>query len=243
MEKCIILRYGEISVRGKNRRMYEDVLEKNVKVMLSKHNVNAKIKRYKGRMIALTDSDAPFLKKVFGVISISSAYRVKREAKEINQALEKLGNPIPILKFADKGKEDMALIEKIVKGSSGKAFIEVYPDNAFVYSKKEKAAGGLPIGSEGRVIAIIENERDILAALLVMKRGCEIIPFLKNKIDIVLLREYGCDNEITTVLDAKDALAVITGKKEKFSIPKLNPLAGMSDEKIKEMLRHFHSYL
>lgn len=232
MEQCYILRYGEIATRGQNRIMYEDFLETNVRKMLSEHKIKAKIKRYKGRMIVITNENASFLKMVFGLVSISNALRTKKNAKEINDALNKFDNPLPIIKFADKGKEDKMLAESINKGDNGKAFVEIYPDNAFVYNKKEKAAGGLPIGSEGKVIVEIEDERGILSALLMMKRGCEAIPLLKKKLDISLLKEFGCyNNSIQKIEDAKDVLAIVTEKKDKYNLPKLNPLTGVDAKK------------
>lgn len=238
MDKCIILRYGEISIRGKNRRFYEDVLERNVKDMLKRNNVPAKTKRYKGRMIVLTDAKVNFLKRAFGVISFSYGYRVKRSSEEINEAVKMFGNPLPLIKFADKGKEDKKLIENITLGSDGKAFVEIYPDNAFVSQTKEKAAGGLPVGSEGKVIVAIEDSRGILSAILMMKRGCEVIPYLKKTVKLDLLRTYGCYNEPVTEI-SPDADAIVSETKESSELPHLNPLVGINKEKMEEMLKFY----
>jgi len=241
MEKCGILRYGEISLRGKNRRMYEDFLENNVRKMLSMHNVTAKIKRYKGRMVVITNADVSFLKRIFGISSFSLGYRALRDFKEINKAISEFGSPSPIIKFADKGKRDEKLIEQIIIGTEGKVFVEIYPDNVFVYDQKEKAVGGLPIGSEGVVICYIEDEMDILASLLMMKRGCEVIPFLKNKIDISLFKKYGNYNEPVKYPNYKDAIAIVSRKKENSILPRLNPLIGINKEKNKELLAYYES--
>src|SRR3989338_5350615 len=236
MEKCIILRYGEISVRGRNRIFYEDVLERNVREMLKRNNVPAKIRRYKGRMIVLTDANADFLKRAFGVTSFSLGYRVKRSGEEINNAVKMFGNPLPLIKFADRGKEDKELVEKVNLGSDGKAFVEIYPDNAFVSQKKEKAAGGLPVGSEGKVIVVIEDQRSILSAILMMKRGCEVIPYLKKEVNLDLLRAYGCYNEPVKEMPS-DADAIVSEFKEPSELPRLNPLVGINKEKTEEMLK------
>lgn len=239
MDKCIILRYGEISVRGKNRIFYEDVLERNVKEMLKRNNVLAKIKRYKGRMIVLTDTKADFLKRAFGVISFSFGYRVKRSSEEINKAVKMFGNPLPLIKFADKGKEDKELVENIELGSEGKVFVEIYPDNAFVSQIKEKAAGGLPVGSEGKVIVMIEDQRGVLSALLMLKRGCEVIPYLEKDVKLDLLRAYGCYNEPVKEISSLDIDAIVSENKELSELPRLNPLVGINKEKIEEMLKFY----
>ncbi len=238
MEHCYILRHGEISLRGNNRRMYEDYLENNVKKMLSYYNASARIKRLKGRMVLITENRLLFLKRIFGIISISEGYRVKRNAEEINEILKKLNSPIPKIKFSDKGKEDTELIKKISIGKNGIAYVEIYPENAFVYLDKEKAAGGLPVGCEGKVIVEIYDDKSILSALLMMKRGCDVIPFTEKTISLALLKDYGCYNEpIKNIGDVKGAIAIVS--KEKSLLPKLNPLTGMSDAEIAIALSKF----
>ena len=69
MEKCIILRYGELMLRRANRRKYEDILEGNVRKVLIEHGVKAAIKRFKGRMVLMTDEGCEFLRRMFGVVS------------------------------------------------------------------------------------------------------------------------------------------------------------------------------
>lgn len=237
MEHCYILRYGEIALRGQNRRMYEDFLEANTKRMIHEHNANAKIKRYRGRMIVISENKLPFLNKIFGVISVSESYRVKRDADEINLALKIFDNPRIKIKFADKGKEDLDLTKRIHNGENGIAYVEIYPENAFVYSKKEKAAGGLPVGCEGKVIVEIKDDKGLLAALLMMKRGCDVIPITNKNIQI--LRDYGCYNEPAKDISSTPKDAIATVLTEKNSLPKLNPLAGMNENDIKKSLEKF----
>lgn len=56
-------------------------------------------------------------------------------------------------------------------------FVECRPEAAFVFLEKREGPGGLPLGSQGRLVALVSGGIDSpVAAWEVMKRGCEIIP-------------------------------------------------------------------
>ncbi|MBU0662690.1 MAG: THUMP domain-containing protein [Candidatus Diapherotrites archaeon] len=61
-------------------------------------------------------------------------------------------------------------------------FVEVHARETFIYSSQTKGAGGLPLGCEGTVAVLFEGKKnEALAAFLVMRRGCNIFPLVKNK--------------------------------------------------------------
>ena len=54
-------------------------------------------------------------------------------------------------------------------------YIDVYPDGLFIYTKKHPGIGGLPVGTGGRVLALLSGGIDSpVAAGLVAKRGCSV---------------------------------------------------------------------
>src|SRR5688572_5108590 len=55
-------------------------------------------------------------------------------------------------------------------------FIEVRDDKAYLYSETLKGPGGLPVGSQGRVLVMLKDLHSLVAAWLMMKRGCTIVP-------------------------------------------------------------------
>lgn len=60
-------------------------------------------------------------------------------------------------------------------------FVEVREREFFIYSGQKKGAGGLPLGCEGNVGVLFEGRRkEPLAALLVMRRGCNVFPLVKG---------------------------------------------------------------
>ena len=55
-------------------------------------------------------------------------------------------------------------------------FVEVRDDDAYIFHEKIKGPGGLPLGTQGKVVCLISSGIDSpVAAYLMMKRGCEVI--------------------------------------------------------------------
>ena len=58
-------------------------------------------------------------------------------------------------------------------------FIEIRNENAYFFTEKINGTGGLPSGTQGKILAIIDVPKSILAAWSLMRRGCSII-FLRT---------------------------------------------------------------
>jgi hypothetical protein len=58
-------------------------------------------------------------------------------------------------------------------------FVECRQERAYVFVDKVRGAGGLPLGSGGRALAILKGRKDLLATWLVMRRG--ITPILYSR--------------------------------------------------------------
>ncbi len=69
-----------------------------------------------------------------------------------------------------------------LKGPEKEIFIEIRKKDFFIYSSEEKGLGGLPLGVEGSIAFFFKGQKDeLLAALLLMKRGCNLFPVVKKK--------------------------------------------------------------
>jgi len=55
--------------------------------------------------------------------------------------------------------------------------IEIIEGSAYIFTKRTDGPGGLPLGVEGNIAALVENKDSLKAALLMMKRGCDVLPF------------------------------------------------------------------
>lgn len=86
MDKVVIIRYGEIFLKGKNRDYFESLLIKNIKHALS--GLQFEFTRSQGRYFVENydiDDEGEIvdrLKKVFGIYSLSIAYKVQTKADE-----------------------------------------------------------------------------------------------------------------------------------------------------------------
>ena len=55
-------------------------------------------------------------------------------------------------------------------------FVEIREDDAYIYHEKIRGPGGLPLGTQGKVVVLLSSGIDSpVAAYLMMKRGCEVI--------------------------------------------------------------------
>ena len=94
-------------------------------------------------------------------------------------------------------------------------FVEIRGDRVYLYNEAVPGAGGIPLGVEGSVVALISGGIDSpVAAWMMMKRGCRVIPFYidmppflgDSALDrvekiIEILREFQPDIELHVVSD------------------------------------------
>ena len=65
---------------------------------------------------------------------------------------------------------------------SKELFVEVKDLETFFYTEESPAAGGLPLGCEGNVaVEFLGRKEELLAAWLMMKRGCNVFPLVEKK--------------------------------------------------------------
>jgi tRNA uracil 4-sulfurtransferase len=55
-------------------------------------------------------------------------------------------------------------------------FIEVRDRQAFLFHERTEAPGGLPVGTQGKVVVLLKDLNSLIAAWLLMKRGCTLLP-------------------------------------------------------------------
>ena len=198
----IIARYGEIGVKSSGvRSQFEKRLVKNIKATF-----DCSVDRNQGRIYIYPkqfDEGIEKLNMVFGVVSYSPAVSTQFTFDKLNETLtsyvEQLisENVLDInTKFAIKcrrvGTHDVSsqeiaaycgsvvknVVDALVDLSNPDLtiFVEVRDDDAYIFHEKIKGPGGLPLGTQGKVVCLISSGIDSpVAAYLMMKRGCEVI--------------------------------------------------------------------
>ena len=199
----ILVRYGEISTKGRNRNKFIDRLRKNIKRALSDFP-NAAIKAERDRMFILLngeDSDGVVekLKGIFGIQSFSPAIKVEKDldkmkdaALELFRKIHKPGQTFKIsAKRADKtfeldtneinsefGGHILRNIEGLkvdVRNPDLNLQIEIRKEAAYISAETIKGAGGLPAASAGKAMLMLSGGIDSpVAGYLSMKRGLEV---------------------------------------------------------------------
>lgn len=203
MEKVILVRYGEISLKGLNRSYFMNKLYRNMKAALAQYQ-NINIQQIQGRyLIKCLEEDTgqvvQSLKKVFGIVSISPAFRLENDLDKIKDvALQlikdnnqdaktfkvesKRGNKSFPLQSPEISREVGAHIlintENIkvdVHKPDAKVYVEIR-ESAYVYHEIISGLGGLPVGSNGKAALLISGGIDSpVAGYMVAKRGVELL--------------------------------------------------------------------
>lgn len=231
----ILIRYGEIGVKSpKVRKRFENRLISNIKNILDGH-----IEISQGRIFLYPDDYSKALKllgKIFGVVSYSPTVYTKTEYQSIKGALtdyvRKLIQEDHFSKdrtFAIKcrrvGKHEFTSQEmaaycgSVVVEETGapvnlskpdlKIYVEVRDDKTYIFHQKIPGLGGLPIGTQGKVLALVSDGIDSpVAAFLMMKRGCAVTvlhfnnhPYTSGSLDKInrivdKLKEYSSGSKL-----------------------------------------------
>ncbi|MGJ7920414.1 tRNA uracil 4-sulfurtransferase ThiI [Neobacillus sp. LXY-4] len=199
----IIIRYGEISTKGRNRKLFIDKLRRSIKPLL-RNTPRAKIDASRDRMYILLNGEngsgiIEGLKGIFGIQSFSPAVKVDKDIEKMKEAALTLfqevyeeGKTFKITgKRSDKTfeltSEDINqefgahLLQNIdnlkvnVKNPDINLLIEIRSDAAYLSCETIKGAGGLPVGSSGKAMLMLSGGIDSpVAGFLAMKRGLEI---------------------------------------------------------------------
>ncbi|ULT55966.1 tRNA 4-thiouridine(8) synthase ThiI [Neobacillus drentensis] len=199
----ILIRYGEISTKGRNRHKFVEKLRKSVKLALASFPTS-KIEASRDRMYVLLNGEngteiMEKLKHIFGIQSFSPAIKVERNVEALkDSALEfvrgkyKDGQTFKVTpKRSDKTFELNTdginrtiggyLLQNIpglrvdVKNPDLNLRIEVREDAIYLSCENIPGAGGMPIGSNGKAMLMLSGGIDSpVAGYMAMKRGLEI---------------------------------------------------------------------
>ena len=199
----IMVRYGELSTKGKNKRDFIHTLYLNIKRALKDFSSLEIIERHDHIYIHLNDNDyQPIIERlqdVSGIQGLSLVYKAKdRDIENIkNVSLELIdgepGNTFKVsVKRSDKSYELISdqitriVATHILKNRGDKLkvdvhnpdillSIEVRNDAAYIFCHTFKGAGGYPLGVGGKTMHMLSGGIDSpVAAYLMMKRGVSI---------------------------------------------------------------------
>ena len=198
MNKVLLLKFGELFLKGKNRREFMKLLMNNIRKKLASYQF--KLVETQGRLILCDynlDQEDEIVEKiqhVFGLIGVAVAVEFDTTLENIEDEIKKvdLGSAKTFkveVKRADKTFEMNSMqLEKHLGGVVLDAYPEMKVDlyhpevvlnvelrvnqKTYIYSNLLSCAGGLPLGSAGKGLLLLSGGIDSpVAGYLMAKRG------------------------------------------------------------------------
>ena len=203
MKTRILIRYGELSTKGRNKKIFTQKLASNIKKALVDFPQVKVIPDYDFMYLDLHEAPEEAViekvKPIFGIQSISPVYIVEKDMEVAKKVVLDLlsqedleGKTFKIM--TRRSDHTFEMDTNQINLFLGDAVLEAFPDikvqlkqpditvridvrreHLMVSLKTIQGAGGLPVGTSGRVMLMLSGGIDSpVAGYLAMKRGMEI---------------------------------------------------------------------
>ncbi|UOQ47139.1 tRNA 4-thiouridine(8) synthase ThiI [Gracilibacillus caseinilyticus] len=198
----IIIRYGELGLKGRNRKIFTTQLAKNVRKAL-RHFPAIKVDKLRDRMYIVLNGEDPepimeICRKIFGIQNMSLAVKVANEPERIKEeALRLLKETKNVRTFkvtTKRSNKEFPIgsqefnqvlgghllvntddITVDVHHPDLEITVDIRAEATYLTSRKIPGAGGLPVGSSGKSLLLLSGGIDSpVAGYLTMKRGVQI---------------------------------------------------------------------
>lgn len=199
----ILVRYGELTLKGTNRKRFTNVLKENV-IQSLRSLEGTRVKCERDRMFISLFEEANVnevmnrLTKIFGIKSISPVFKTTQNLEDIKQLCVSLAKDFA---HGDTFKIDVKRVDKSfsldtyqlqrelggvilksvdhlkvdVKRPTHNIKVEVRKEGVYIYTKVIDGAGGLPTGTGGKTLLQLSGGIDSpVAGMEMMKRGVKI---------------------------------------------------------------------
>ena len=200
MYPLLLIRYGELSLKGKNRRVFENILLENIRKKLESVEHGPRTQTF-GRLYLTTNGNwrelAERLQSVFGIVSVSPVLKRDLDLDDIKAGAVAVVADTEGKTFkVETRRSNKAFpltspeISKVIGGHVLANFphlqvdlhnpdfvlnVEVRQEGALLYSQIIPCLGGLPAGSSGKGLLLLSGGIDSpVAGFLAMKRGVQV---------------------------------------------------------------------
>jgi thiamine biosynthesis protein ThiI len=281
----VLVRFGELGIKSAPvRRQMMHRLRQNLLDALLRHGVEGDA-QFMGSRLWMVGPDMSALLKVathtFGVVSASQTVTCKSNMEEMGAKAIALANDAGVWtsfairahregehKFTsmDVGRElgSIVYFAAEAEGKSPKVdlrtpdlelHVDVRSNGAFLFTHVHAGPGGLPASVQGHVVCIMDRPDSMVAAWLMMRRGCKITlahPGDNPSEALTLLHDWGAplrshplsgDDAVDAAWNGFQANAVVTAEtlanpiELRPGIPVLRPLCGLATKEVDAIRR------
>lgn len=198
----ILIRYGELALKGQNRKFFINKLHANLNYQLKEFE-NVKIKKTQGRMFILLNGydPEPIIEKcqhIFGIHSLSLAIKAENDLQSIQEAalfaltnseqvktfkvsVRRTNKAFPISSQEMNHKVGAFLLKNTdqykvdVHHPDLEIKIEIREKATYITSSVIQGPGGLPVGTSGKTLLLLSGGIDSpVAGYLMLKRGVQL---------------------------------------------------------------------
>uniref|UniRef100_UPI0013866C58 tRNA uracil 4-sulfurtransferase ThiI n=1 Tax=Streptococcus sp. S784/96/1 TaxID=2653499 RepID=UPI0013866C58 len=199
----IMVRYGELSTKGKNRMRFINKLKRNIQDVLSIYPaVQVTADRDRCHVILNGQDYAPVaesLKQIFGIQAFNPVYRLPKDVTVLENAVQEImtglyREGLTFKVAAKRADHSFELDSRELNHTLGDAVfralpsiqaqmkkpdvtlkVEIRDEAAYISHEEIKGAGGLPVGTSGKGMLMLSGGIDSpVAGYLALKRGVDI---------------------------------------------------------------------
>ncbi len=204
MRELLLLRYGEISLKGKNRRVFEKKLFRNIRKALVDIEETEVIDRHGRGYVEFNTEDydevVKVVSRVFGLVSMSKAIKVDNDFDAFCQIgkveIERLKKEKGVKSFkieTRRSNKSFGMKSPDISSGIGAYILDhcedihvdvKHPDvilnyeireNTYVFSERIPCKGGMPYGSAGKGMMLLSGGIDSpVAGYQMARRGVEL---------------------------------------------------------------------
>ena len=200
MREAILIKTGEIALKGLNRHTFEQILVKNIRFRLKKFGKENITKSQSTIRVEPKEENMDFdamaeaISKIFGISAFSRTLVTKKNLEVIKQeAVEYLKDQLPYVETfkveAKRSDKQFPYTSPQLQQELGGALLEAYPhlkvdvhhpqltvtveirdEHAYVHGAQTPGAGGMPVSSSGKAMVLISGGIDSPVAAYMMAK-------------------------------------------------------------------------
>ncbi|MDD5025739.1 MAG: tRNA 4-thiouridine(8) synthase ThiI [Methanoregula sp.] len=196
MKNQWLIRYSEIFLKSDPvRRQWENVLIANIREVMP----DVHVRNERGRIWLDGDVKPDRLKNIFGIVSFSEVEHIKideleqflpdysrrhgiEKAKTFAIKIKRVGTHTfssndKAIEYGNLMRNEFPHLKVNLARPDKEIHIEIRGDAVYLYDAVTPGVGGLPLGVEGTLVALVSGGIDSpVAAWMMMKRGCRVVP-------------------------------------------------------------------